>query len=62
MLFADLFDQSTTRTHVIATFMALLELVKNRIVKAVQVEQFGAIRLMKSVNEGPSTLSFLEGM
>ena len=62
MLFVDLFDQSTTRAHVIATFMALLELIKNRIVKAVQVEQFGAIRLMRSVNEGPSTLSFLEGM
>jgi segregation and condensation protein A len=62
MLFADLFDQSTTKAHVIATFMALLELIKNRVVKAVQVEQFGAIRLMRSVNEGPSTLSFLEGM
>jgi segregation and condensation protein A len=62
LLFADLFDQSTSRAHVIATFMALLELMKSRIVKAVQVEQFGAIRLMRSVNEGPSTLSFLEGM
>jgi segregation and condensation protein A len=62
MLFADLFDQSTTRAHVIATFMALLELMKNRVVKAVQVEQFGAIRLMRSVNEGPTTLSFLEGL
>jgi segregation and condensation protein A len=62
MLFADLFDKETTRAHVIATFMALLELMKNRIVKAVQVEQFGAIRLMKAVNEGPTTLSFLEGM
>ena len=62
MLFADLFDQSTTKSHVVATFMALLELIKNRVVKAVQIEQFGAIRLMRSVNEGPSTLSFLEGM
>jgi segregation and condensation protein A len=62
MLFADLFDKETTRAHVIATFMALLELMKNRIVKAVQVEQFGAIRLMKAVNEGPTTLSFLEGL
>jgi segregation and condensation protein A len=51
MLFADLFDGSTTRAHIIATFMALLELMKNRIVRAVQIEQFGAIRLMKAVAE-----------
>jgi chromatin segregation and condensation protein Rec8/ScpA/Scc1 (kleisin family) len=31
--------------------MALLELMKNRIVRAVQIEQFGAIRLMKAVTE-----------
>jgi segregation and condensation protein A len=51
MLFADLFDGSTTKAHIIATFMALLELMKNRVVRAVQVEQFGAIRLMKAVTE-----------
>ncbi len=62
VLFAELFDQNTTKAHVIATFMALLELMKNRIVRAVQIEQFGAIRLMKSVNEGPVSLSFLDGM
>lgn len=62
MLFADLFDKDTTKAHVIATFMALLELMKNRVVKAVQVEQFGAIRLMKSVNEQPSTMNLYEGM
>jgi segregation and condensation protein A len=49
LLFADLFEASTTRAHVVATFMALLELIKNRVVRAVQVEQFGAIRLMKAV-------------
>ncbi|MDH4161707.1 MAG: segregation/condensation protein A [Nitrospirota bacterium] len=62
MLFADLFEKDTTKAHVIATFMALLELMKNRVVKAVQVEQFGAIRLMKSVNEQPSTMNLYEGM
>jgi len=51
LLFADLFDGSTTKAHIIATFMALLELMKNRIVRAVQIEQFGAIRLMKAVTE-----------
>jgi len=62
LLFADLFDASTSKAHVIATFMALLELMKNRVVRAVQVEQFGAIRLMKAVNEPPAALGFLEGM
>jgi len=51
MLFADLFDGSTSKAHIIATFMALLELMKNRIVRAVQIEQFGAIRLMKAVTD-----------
>jgi len=53
LLFADLFEGSTSKMQVIATFLALLELIKTRIVKAVQVEQFGAIRLMKSVVETP---------
>ncbi len=54
LLFADLFDRTESKAHVIATFMALLELMKNRVVRAVQVEQFGAIRLMKAVNEAPT--------
>jgi chromatin segregation and condensation protein Rec8/ScpA/Scc1 (kleisin family) len=49
MLFVDLFDENTSRIQVIGTFLALLELVKSRVVKAFQVEQFGAIRIMKSV-------------
>jgi segregation and condensation protein A len=53
MLFADLFAESTSKLQVIATFLALLELMKTRVVKAVQVEQFGAIRLMKAVSESP---------
>jgi segregation and condensation protein A len=51
LLFADLFEGSSTRGQVIATFLALLELIKTRVVKAFQVEQFGAIRIMKSVSE-----------
>ncbi len=53
LLFIDLFEGSTARIHVIATFLALLELIKTRVVKAVQVEHFGAIRLMKAVTEKP---------
>lgn len=53
VLFGDLFEESVTKPQVIATFLALLELVKTRAVKVVQVEHFGAIRLMKSVTETP---------
>ncbi|HUI46923.1 MAG TPA: segregation/condensation protein A [Nitrospirota bacterium] len=51
LLFADLFEGNMTRAQVIGTFLALLELIKTRVIKAVQVEQFGAIRIMKAVNE-----------
>ncbi len=53
LLFTDLFEGNSSRAQVIGTFLALLELIKNRVVKAVQVEQFGAIRLLKAV-EGPA--------
>jgi segregation and condensation protein A len=51
LLFADLFEGNTTRAQVIGTFLALLELIKTRVIKVVQVEQFGAIRIMKAVSE-----------
>jgi len=51
LLFADLFEGSNTKPQVIATFLALLELIKTRVVKAFQIEQFGAIRIMKAVTE-----------
>jgi len=49
MLFTDLFDQSASRAQVVGTFMALLELIKTRLVRIFQIEQFGAIRIMKAV-------------
>ena len=51
LLFVDLFDGSTSKIQVIGTFLALLELIKTRVIKAVQIEQFGAIRIMKAVIE-----------
>jgi len=51
VLFVDLFEGSNTKPQVIATFLALLELIKTRVVKAFQIEQFGAIRIMKAVIE-----------
>jgi len=51
LLFSDLFEGSTSKAQVIGTFLALLELIKTRVVKAFQIEQFGAIRIMKSVTD-----------
>jgi segregation and condensation protein A len=51
LLFTDLFENSTSRAQVIGTFLALLELIKTRVVKAFQIEQFGAIRIMKAVTD-----------
>ncbi len=51
ILFTDLFEGSSSRVQVIGTFLALLELIKTRVVKAFQIEQFGAIRIRKSVLE-----------
>ena len=53
LLFTDLFETSTSKAQVIGTFLALLELIKTRMVKVFQVEQFGAIRIMRSVIEHP---------
>ncbi len=51
LLFADLFENATSKIQVIGTFLALLELIKTRVVKAFQIEQFGAIRITKAVTE-----------
>jgi segregation and condensation protein A len=51
LLFVDLFEGSASKAQVIGTFLALLELIKTRVVKAFQIEQFGAIRIMKAVIE-----------
>ncbi len=51
LLFSDLFEGSTSKAQVIATFLALLELIKTRVVKVFQIEEFGAIRIMKSVTD-----------
>ncbi len=51
LLFSELFEGSTSKIQVIGTFLALLELIKTRVVRAVQIEQFGAIRILKAVTE-----------
>jgi segregation and condensation protein A len=48
--FTELFDDDTSRSDVIVTFLALLELVRLRIILARQDEQFGAIALTLGVD------------
>ena len=47
--FADLLGDRTDRKRIIYTFLAILELMKLRIVRAYQSEPFGAIRLFPAV-------------
>lgn len=49
--FVELLEGMTDRLKVIYTFLALLELMKLRMVKAYQVEHFGAIRIYLAVDE-----------
>ena len=49
--FIELLEGMTDRLKVIYTFLALLELMKLRMVKAYQVEPFGAIRIYLAVDE-----------
>ncbi len=49
--FIDLLGEMTDRLKVIYTFLALLELMKLRMVKAYQVEPFGTIRIYLAVDE-----------
>jgi segregation and condensation protein A len=49
VVFTDLFPLETPRREVIVTFLALLELVKMRAVRAIQAERFGPILLTLAV-------------
>lgn len=49
--FIDLLGEMTDRLRVIYTFLALLELIKLRMVKAYQAEPFGAIRIYLAVDD-----------
>jgi segregation and condensation protein A len=46
VVFSDLFKTSATKLEVIVTFLALLELIKNRRIRAQQPQRFADIRLM----------------
>lgn len=51
IMFDELFSVTLTREHFIATFLAVLELCKLRMVKVVQANSFGTIRILRAVLE-----------
>lgn len=51
MLFEEFFEGAPSRPQIVATFLALLELVRMRVIQAVQVEPFGPIHLKLLVDE-----------
>jgi len=51
VLFEDLFSGSITRFEIIVTFVALLELIKNQKIRALQIQAFGSIRIYQREGE-----------
>jgi len=49
--FEDLFHETPTRHEIILTFLALLEIIRLRLVRIEQTDRFGPIRIQKAVNE-----------
>ncbi len=49
--FESLFSDITRRMELVATFLALLELIRLKLVKIQQIKRFGAIRIFKAVEE-----------
>ena len=55
MKFSELFEEDYTKSEIINTFLALLELLKKQVVSAVQEESFGEIILTLKDTEGEIT-------
>lgn len=53
MLFEDLLGTVKGRRRIIYTFLAILELMKLRVIRAYQVNPFGTIRVFLAVESGP---------
>ncbi len=49
--FESLFEHDRTREQVVVSFLALLELVRLRAIRIMQVEEFGSIRIMRAVED-----------
>jgi segregation and condensation protein A len=50
MRFAELFESAASRSEVVCTFLALLELIRLKQVVCVQVEEFGEIEIRRAEN------------
>jgi segregation and condensation protein A len=55
--FSELFSQATSRTEVVVTFLALLELIRLKQILAIQQEEFGDIELARSADFATTTNS-----
>jgi segregation and condensation protein A len=51
MVFEELFVGEPSRMSIVVTFLALLELIKDRVVRIYQAQPFGTIRLFRAVSE-----------
>jgi len=51
ILFESLFSDMTRKMELVATFLALLELIRLKLVKIQQTKRFGTIRIFKTVEE-----------
>ncbi len=60
LLFEQLFDKVTTRHEVVVTFLALLEIIRLGLIKALQMEGHGALRLIGTDNLLKNGVSFGE--
>lgn len=52
MTFTSLFEAEKTRSNIVVTFLALLELIRLSLVYVQQLEECGAIRIFKKVKSG----------
>jgi segregation and condensation protein A len=53
LLFTELFAGATSRADVIVTFLALLELVRQAMIKVTQIDPLGPIRLVSLLSQEP---------
>ncbi|MEK7286102.1 MAG: segregation/condensation protein A [Nitrospirota bacterium] len=60
LLFDQIFDGVQTRHEVVVTFLALLEVIRLGLIKVLQLEDCGALRLIGTDNLKNNNLTFLE--
>jgi len=51
MIFEELFEKGSEKMVIVVTFLALLELIKDRIVRIYQAQPFGTIRIFSAIDQ-----------